>query len=88
VKDAKNILTFRRMVTPWIVQWMFWLLVLIVLIIGVRNIFGQGNVFLGLLGIIFGVLFSRVICEIFVVTFRINETLMDIKEELKKKGKG
>jgi len=84
MKDVKDILTFRRMITPWIVQWVFWLLVLISLIVGVRNIFGQGSVFLGLLAIVFGVLFSRVICEIFVVTFRINETLMDIKEGLRK----
>jgi len=84
MKEAKDILTFRRMVTPWIVQWIFWLLVLICMIGGLRSIFSHGGVFLGLLGMILGVLFSRVICEIFVVTFRINETLMDIKESLKK----
>ena len=79
---------FRKMVTPVIIQILFWVGVIICVIVGLiligTGIKQPGNQSLlpGVLLVIFGPLAVRLYCEILIVFFRINETLTEIKHLL------
>ena len=79
---------FRKMVTPVIIEILFWVGVIVCIIAGFILI-GAGiktnetqSVLSGVLLIILGPLGVRVYCEILIVFFRINETLTEIKHAL------
>jgi hypothetical protein len=83
--------SFRTMVTPVIIQILFWIGVIVCLIGGgIMIIFGatqyhtgQGHyLWKGVLLFLLGPLGVRVYCEILIVFFRINETLTEIKHDL------
>ena len=82
-KEAiKDFLVFRRMVTPIIIQVIFWLLTAIVMISGlVALIFGDVALdrAVGLFAFILGPLFVRVFAEILIVVFRMNDALTEIR---------
>ncbi len=79
---------FRTMVTPVIIQVLFWVGVIVCIIAGVVMIGmgiklpGDQLVLKGVLLAILGPLGVRVYCEILIVFFRINETLTEIKHTL------
>ncbi len=80
--------SFRKMVTPVIIEILFWVGVIICIVAGLIMI-GLGvkanlaqSVLSGVLLVIFGPLAVRVYCEILIVFFRINETLTEIKHVL------
>jgi hypothetical protein len=82
----KDFWAFRTMVTPVIIQILFWIGTILCLVIGaVMIIMGvtQGGpphyVWKGVLLFVLGPLGVRVYCEILIVFFRINETLTEIK---------
>ncbi|MCH8309554.1 MAG: DUF4282 domain-containing protein [Chloroflexi bacterium] len=77
----EDFLTFRRMITPTLIQIAFWLAIVATVIFGLAGLaFGDGLGKLGGLAIlIFGPLYARVIAELFILVFRMNETLTDIK---------
>ena len=78
----KDFLVFRRMVTPIIIQVIFWLLTAIVMIGGlVLLIFGDVALdrAVGLFALILGPLFVRVFAEILIVVFRMNDVLTEIR---------
>ena len=80
--DLRDFLTFRRMITPLLIQALFWVFSAVVIIAGiVLVIAGLGALqrVLGLFAIFLGGLVVRVYLEIFMVAFRINETLTDIR---------
>ena len=80
--ELRDFLTFRRMITPLLIQALFWILSAIVMIIGVVLLIvgdGPGQRVAGFLMIFLGPLAVRVYLEIFMVAFRINETLTDIR---------
>lgn len=83
---------FRTMVTPVIIQILFWVGVIVCIIAGVAMIasgdlyFGERMPLKGVLLIIFGPLVVRIYCEILIVFFRINETLTEIKHSLERRG--
>jgi hypothetical protein len=85
---------FRTMVTPVIIQIVFWLGVLVTLVAGaamvvygVRNYeMGMGRyIWRGALLFLLGPLGVRLYCEILIVFFRINETLTEIKHVLEER---
>ena len=79
---------FRTMVTPVIIQVLFWVGVIVCIIAGLVMIVmgiklpGDQMVLKGVLLAILGPLGVRVYCEILIVFFRINETLTEIKHSL------
>ena len=80
--DLRDFLTFRRMITPLLIQALFWVFSAVVIIAGiVLVIAGPGALqrMLGLFAIFLGPLAVRVYLEICMVAFRINETLTDIR---------
>ncbi len=85
---------FRTMVTPVIIQIVFWLGVIVTLVAGaamvvygVRNYeMGMGRyIWRGALLFLLGPLGVRLYCEILIVFFRINETLTEIKHVLEER---
>lgn len=86
----KDFLAFRTMLTPIIIQILFWIGSLICVIVGAMMViygaryFGAENhlELKGVLLIVLGPLGVRIYCEILIVFFRINETLTEIEHIL------
>jgi hypothetical protein len=86
----KDFLAFRTMLTPIIIQILFWIGSLICVIVGAMMViygaryFGAENhlELKGVLLILLGPLGVRIYCEILIVFFRINETLTEIEHIL------
>ncbi len=83
----RDFLAFRTMITPVIIQILFWVGVALCIIFGIGYIlvgsrYGAAGPFYGLMLIIFGPLVVRIYCEILIIFFRINETLTEIKRDL------
>ncbi len=85
-----DFLAFRKMITPVIIQILFWVGVVVVVLAGVANIvggmgtrFGGGTMILGgLFMILVGPFLVRIYCELLILFFRMNETLTDITNTL------
>ncbi len=83
----RDFLAFRTMITPVVIQILFWVGVALCIIFGIGYIlvgsrYGAAGPFYGLMLIIFGPLVVRIYCEILIIFFRINETLTEIKHDL------
>lgn len=89
-----DFLTFRKMITPIIIQIIFWVGVvvciiysLILITAGAGARYGGGTeVLAGLLMLLLGPLFVRVGCEILILLFRMDETLAEIKNNTERRG--
>jgi len=89
----EDYLTFRKMITPIIIQILFWigavgsvLWALFIIFSGVTISYGGGRLVLaGLIMLFLGPIIVRIFCELLVSIFRINETLTEIKASLEKK---
>ena len=69
-------LTFRKMITPLIIQILFWVFVVIVVIGGIVAL--KADALRGILMIVLGPVIVRIYCEILIVLFRILESLQEI----------
>ena len=85
----KDFLAFRTMLTPVLIQAIFWLGVVVCVIVGLVFVlsgvgqYGGGpNVVKGFLLLFLGPIGVRIYCEILIIIFRINETLTEIKNGL------
>jgi hypothetical protein len=78
-----DLLAFDTMITPKLITWIYYLLLLIVLLTGLSAMFNGGFLGLvgGLLGIIVGALWVRVSCELMIVFFKMNESLQEIRKK-------
>ncbi len=87
-----DFLKFDKMITPVIIKIIFWIglavstiTALSLVFSGLNNPWGGGfEVLLGLLTLILGPLTVRVYCELLIIAFKINDSLSEIKENLKK----
>jgi len=88
-----DFLAFRKMITPVIIQVIFWvgvalcvILGLVLIIGGAGERYGGGEQVLGgLLLFIFGPIVVRIWCELLILFFRMNETLTEIKSNTEHK---
>jgi hypothetical protein len=85
----EDFISFRKMITPTIVQVLFWVGVAGSVIFGLFTIvssfsrYGGGFLFLyGLLIIIMGPILTRIYCELLILFFRMYDTLIEIKNSL------
>ncbi|RJR41269.1 MAG: DUF4282 domain-containing protein [Deltaproteobacteria bacterium] len=88
----KDFLAFRTMLTPIIIQAVFWVGVALCVIagmfyilMGVGQYTGGPNVVKGVLLLFLGPIAVRIYCEILIIFFRINETLTEIKHALEER---
>ena len=72
-----DFLAFRRMITPLLIQAIFWVATAAAVLFGV-GLLGR-NPPLGILVLVLGPLSIRVWCELLILFFRMNETLTDIR---------
>jgi uncharacterized membrane protein len=86
--------SFRTMVTPVIIQIIFWIGAILCIVIGVIMVIygathfqtGQSHyLWKGVLLFLLGPLGVRVYCEILIIFFRINETLTEIKHTVERR---
>jgi|GEM_PF-609417 len=95
-EDMNDFIAFRKMVTPVIIQGIFWIGAaasvlggLGMVVSGIGSEYGGGaKVLIGLAIMLMGPLFVRVYCELLIVIFRIYGTLVDIKDAIGNKGSG
>ena len=78
----KNFLYFRTMITPIIVQVLFWMVALICIVVGAFDFF-HGKYRYGIEVIIFGPLIARIGAELIMLFFQMNESLGQIRDRLK-----
>jgi hypothetical protein len=87
-----DFLKFRKMITPAIIQVLFWIGVVVsvvsaLVIMGASfGSYGGGvGTFLGgLVMLVLGPVVVRIYCELLILFFRMNETLTEIKDNLAK----
>ncbi len=96
----KDFISFRKMVTPVIIQVVFWIGVAIVLISGLVGFIsglisgiGDGSVgavLMALFGVpivtVLGLLLVRLYTELLIVIFRIHDSLVAIEQLLRQRG--
>ena len=88
-----DFLKFRKMITPVIIQILFWVGVggavigaLVVMAMSFGSYGGGAAQFLGgLVLLVVGPVMVRIYCELLILFFRMNETLTEIKTGLAKK---
>ena len=85
----REYLTFKKMITPAVVQVLFWVGILFSILHGISLIqSGMGpqkfmasqKIYTGIFLLIFGPIIIRICCESLIVFFRIYQTLMDMKQ--------
>jgi hypothetical protein len=87
----EEFLSFRKMITPTIIWIIFWvgcgiaiLFGLVIMVTSFGRYSGGALQFLGgLLAIVIGPVIVRIACEQIILFFRINETLSEIRSDLK-----
>lgn len=78
--DPKSVLFFDNMLTPKIITFVYWLLLIGCVIGGLVAMFTT-SFLAGLFGIIGGLLFARIWCELLIVLFKMNDALQAIKNK-------
>lgn len=77
-----DFLLFRKMISPWLIQILFWLIVLFCIYIAIIDIFEKESYLVIFEVLILGPIVARVVCELFILFFRINDNLTQIKQAL------
>jgi len=86
----EDFLRFKKMLTPVIIQVIFWIGAVGSVVMGLISIVGGANaaygggamVLFGLMWIVLGPLVARIYCELLMVVFAINDTLTDVRNLL------
>ena len=86
-REMRDFLRFETMITPIVIQAVFWIAVVLLIIAGIIQIAaseGGIGVATGLATIILGPLLARIYCEIIIVLFRVNDHLRAIQHNTEK----
>ena len=76
----KELLYFDKMITPKIITFIYWLLLVVVILGGLKSIF-DGQFIMGLGMLIGGSIGVRVWCELMIVFFKMNEAMQELKNK-------
>jgi len=88
MNDFSDLLTFKKMITPTIIQIIFWVGIIACVIGGIVGIVVGAvrntatGVLYGLVALIVGPLAVRIYCESLILVFRINDTLTEISNKM------
>lgn len=74
-------LSFRRMITPLLIQVFFWIGV-VVAVLSALVMMVKGSFFVGLVGLIVGPVIVRIECELLILLFRMYDELVSIRQAL------
>lgn len=81
----KDFLLFRKMISPWLIQLLFWLVLIFFIYTAVIDILHQVDYLLIFEFLIIGPLAARVVAELLILLFRINDHLVQINNKLNDK---
>lgn len=73
-----DILFLDNMITPKIITVVYWVLMVGIVIGGLAYTFNGGGI-LGIIGMLAGLVFARIWCELFIVFFKMNEAMQEIR---------
>lgn len=82
-----EILGFDKMLTPKIITFVYWILLIGVVIGGLGSMFGGFDgftikkFFMGILFAVGGAVAVRIWCELMIVAFKMNEALQEIRQK-------
>lgn len=82
----RDVMFFDKMLTPKVITFIYWLLLVGVVIASLGMIFaGPGgffsNLIKGILALVLGAVGVRIWCELLIVMFKMNEALQDIRNK-------
>ena len=83
----RDIFFFDSMLTPKIITFVYWILLLFAVVGGLGAMFGGfggfsvGKFFMGLLYIVGGAVGARIWCELMIVLFKMNEALQELRNK-------
>jgi len=89
----EDLLQWDRFITPNIIKTFYWLVIALVVLGGISGIFtgllqmaispfgGFITVLMAMAGVVAGVIFSRIVAELILIVFRINEHLGAIRNQ-------
>jgi hypothetical protein len=78
--ELRDVLFFEKMLTPTIIVIVYWLILAAAVIGGLITMFTT-SFFAGLLGLVGGILFGRIWCELLIVLFKMNDALQTLKNK-------
>lgn len=86
---SASIFNFDKMLTPIFIKWIFIFSLIVIFIAGIVMITkgatarygGGGQVITGILTMIIGPLVARIQCELFIVIFKIHESLVILRDK-------
>jgi hypothetical protein len=91
--DFNELLSFRKMITPTIIQILFWIGAglaalggLIMIIGGLVTRGGAGLMFVGLIYLLVGPILIRVYCELIILFFKIYDEIVAIRKSVAPPG--
>jgi len=73
--SGTNLLNFDSMITPKIITFVYWVLLILIIAVSISYTIGSDNPVYGLIVLFCGVLFLRIWCELLIVLFKINENI-------------
>lgn len=81
-----DILSFDKMLTPKIITFVYWLMLLGAVVFGLSSMFGYTGFtiekfFMGILYIAGMAIGARIWCELLIVLFKMNEALQEMKSK-------
>jgi len=76
--EPRDLFFFDKMLTPKVITFIYWIWLVVIVVGGVIYMF-QGNFFIGLFGILAGLVLVRIWCELAIVFFKMNEALQAIR---------
>ena len=88
MSDMNDYLSFRKMLTPVIIQIIFWIGAVICVLGGIIGIVTSAvadnaiMILYSILTMLLGPLVVRIYCEILIVVFRINDNLVEMNKKL------
>lgn len=83
----KDILFFDKMITPKIITFIYWVLLLVAVLGGLASMFGGyggvtfGKLIVGILYAVAGAVGARIWCELLIVLFKMNEALQELRNK-------
>lgn len=77
--EPRDFFFFDKMLTPKVITFIYWLLLLGVIVSGLIYMF-QVSFLTGLIGLLCGLVVVRIWCELAVIFFKMNEALQAIRD--------
>lgn len=88
MEDWQDWLTFDKMITPTIIQIVFWIVAALVVLSGLFSLFtfdgGFWGVIRSLIWIVLGPIIVRIYCELVIIFFRIHDRLREVSDNTRK----